>query len=99
MSKNTRGFKHIIILPVAGLEQGEHKSQRPEALILHEALPEPESKEEREAPFNVESLEGQLCEISISHDHDYATAVALVPSMKQDKVISEVGGKAVLQGS
>lgn len=34
------------------------------------------------ATFNVDALEGQFCEISISHDGDYANAVALVPSMK-----------------
>ncbi|KAF2995076.1 hypothetical protein E8E13_002848 [Curvularia kusanoi] len=79
LDKNDRGLKHIVILPVTAVEQGEHKSQRPEALVLHEPLQEPNSQEEPEAPFNMESLSGQLCEISISHDEDYATAVALVP--------------------
>lgn len=31
-----------------------------------------------------EELDGQLCEISISHDGEYATAVALVPDMSGD---------------
>lgn len=60
----------------------EHQSQRPEGLILHEALREVEQKEAADkAPFDVSTLHGQICEISISHDGDYATAVALVPSM------------------
>jgi holo-[acyl-carrier protein] synthase len=28
---------------------------------------------------DVSELDGQLCEISISHDGDFATAVAIVP--------------------
>lgn len=95
LDKYTRGLKHIIILPVTRVAQEEHQSQRPEALILHEALPEPKSKVAENAVFDVESLEGQLCEISISHEEDYATAVALVPSIKQHEVVAEAAGKAV----
>ncbi|KAJ4987878.1 hypothetical protein SVAN01_06608 [Stagonosporopsis vannaccii] len=80
LDKDTRGFKHIIILPVDGLEHSEHQSRRPEALILLEALDE--TKESSADPFDVRSLEGQLCEISITHDGDFASAVALVPSMR-----------------
>jgi holo-[acyl-carrier protein] synthase len=61
---------------------GEHSSQRPVAIVLDEALPEPRS--ESDSPCSFESLEGQLCEVSISHDGEYATAVALVPSTKSD---------------
>ncbi|KAF1925262.1 uncharacterized protein M421DRAFT_424065 [Didymella exigua CBS 183.55] len=83
LDKNTRGFQHIVILPVNGAGQQEHQSQRPEGLILHEALREAEDAEAaEEAPFDVTTLDGQMCEISISHDGDYAHAVALVPSMK-----------------
>ena len=61
---------------------GEHSSHRPVAIVLDEALPEPQS--ETDSPRSFESLEGQLCEVSISHDGEYATAVALVPGTKQD---------------
>lgn len=61
---------------------GEHSSHRPAAIVLDEALPEPKS--ESDSPRSIESLEGQLCEVSISHDGEYSTAVALMPSVKQD---------------
>ncbi|KAJ4359127.1 hypothetical protein N0V95_002451 [Ascochyta clinopodiicola] len=65
------------------LAGSEHQSQRPQALVLHEALPELEKPEAADqAAFDVEALDGQLCEISITHDGDFASAVALVPSMK-----------------
>jgi hypothetical protein len=51
---------------------------------------EPESPGTGDA-FNVNMLEGQLCEISISHDGDFATAVALVPSMKPKTASPETG--------
>lgn len=95
LDKYTRGLKHIIILPVTEVAREEHQSQRPQGLILHEAFPEPGSKAAEEAVFDMESLDGQLCEISISHEEEYATAVALVPSMKQHEVMSEAGGQAV----
>lgn len=80
---------------MAGIEQKEHQSQRPEGLILHEALPEIESTGVAgETPFDVTTLDGQICEISISHDGDYANAVALVPSMKQtDSSNARIGGR------
>lgn len=48
----------------------------------------PEAKDhdlsvEHESSYNVDDLDGQLCEISISHDGDFAMAVALVPSMSE----------------
>lgn len=89
LDKNTRGFQHIIILPVIGAENKEHQSQRPEGLILHQALREAEkSNTAAEAPFDVTTLDGQICEISISHDGDYANAIALVPSMKHNDSLS-----------
>lgn len=33
------------------------------------------------SPIHPSEFEGQLCEISISHDGDFATAIAIVPSM------------------
>lgn len=88
LDKDTRGFKHIIILPVDGAERSQHQSQRPEALVLYEALDE--STESR-AAFDIENLDGQLCEISITHDGEFASAVALVPSMRQDQSLSQLG--------
>lgn len=87
--KNTKGFQHIVILPVIDVDRNEHKSQRPEGLILYEELPKAaESKAAENAPFDVTTLDGQICEISISHDGEYANAVALVPSMKHNDSLS-----------
>ncbi|KAH6611920.1 hypothetical protein C7974DRAFT_291849, partial [Boeremia exigua] len=86
LDKNTRGFKHIVILPVTELDRTEHQSRRPEALVLWEALKDPERSTAAQESLNVQTLEGQLCEISISHDGDYASAVALVPGMKQNQL-------------
>jgi holo-[acyl-carrier protein] synthase len=75
-----------MVLPVTTLDRKEHQSSRPQGLILHEALPEVNESENKaaRATFDVEALDGQLCEISITHDGDFASAVALVPSMKQN---------------
>ena len=74
-----------MILPVTAPRREENQSQRPKGLILYEALPElDKSKAAEQATFDVKTLEGQFCEISISHDGDFASAVALVPSMKQE---------------
>lgn len=61
---------------------------RPQALVLRDRLPELSSQHEDEAmsgelDFEVDSLDGQLCEVSISHDTTYATAVALVPIVQE----------------
>jgi hypothetical protein len=37
--------------------------------------------EARNAVFDLNQVEGQLCEVSISHDNDTAQAVAMVPPM------------------
>ena len=74
---------------MVGAEGKQHQSQRPEGLILHDALREAEKTDAaEEAPFDVTTLDGQICEISISHDGDYANAVALVPSMKHADSLS-----------
>jgi holo-[acyl-carrier protein] synthase len=85
-----------MILPVVSLGRNEHQSSRPTGLILdtvYEARAL--STNSTDAGFgnkahvphllDVQELEGQLCEISISHDGDFATAVAIVPSMKVGK--------------
>jgi len=46
-------------------------------------------------PVDVNRLNGQLCEISISHDGDFATAVALVPTQAHNGVATVgVGGSS-----
>ncbi|CAO2652780.1 Nn.00g021910.m01.CDS01 [Neocucurbitaria sp. VM-36] len=96
LDKNARGFHQIIILPIASLNRNDHQSSRPQGLILdkvyseiHEAYREPIKpnsegvvrKVSVKSLVDLSGLEGQLCEISISHDGGFATAVAIVPSM------------------
>ncbi|KAF7682128.1 hypothetical protein GT037_001104 [Alternaria burnsii] len=71
-----RGFKHIMILPVTSVDRSEHQSARPQGLILDKVYDTESSDDTR---VDVSGLDGQLCEISISHDGDFATAVAIVP--------------------
>lgn len=75
-----------MILPLTVLDRKEHQSVRPQGLVLREALEELERPvgKAKQVAFDVEALEGQLCEISISHDGDFASSVALVPSMMED---------------
>ncbi|USP74676.1 hypothetical protein yc1106_01950 [Curvularia clavata] len=102
LHKDTRGFQHIMILPVTSLDRSEHQSSRPQGLILDKVYEaQMRSKANSTNPGNVgvegdthavplldvRELDGQLCEISISHDGDFATAVAIVPSMKVDGII------------
>jgi holo-[acyl-carrier protein] synthase len=77
------GFKHIMILPVTSMDRSKHQSSRPQGLILDQVyedfepvMVKPDGKIEL---IDLSKLDGQLCEISISHDGDYATAVAIVP--------------------
>jgi holo-[acyl-carrier protein] synthase len=86
-----RGFQGIVILPIALPTSLEHQSSRPQGLILdtpYGSTPADGDLDHRagsttsikEMFTTVDNLDGQLCEISISHDGDFATAVALVPS-------------------
>jgi holo-[acyl-carrier protein] synthase len=86
-----RGFQGIMILPVTLPTLLEHHSSRPQGLILdtpygqthaaHRKLDSAAVSTKLEATSTAaDDLYGQLCEISISHDGDFATAVALVPS-------------------
>ncbi|EUC44008.1 hypothetical protein COCMIDRAFT_99355 [Bipolaris oryzae ATCC 44560] len=95
LDKNARGFQQIMILPVTLLDRNEHQSSRPQGLILDEIYKaQALSIDSTDTSFgrkvqshlllDVHELEGQLCEISISHDGEFATAVAIVPSMKGD---------------
>jgi holo-[acyl-carrier protein] synthase len=88
-----RGLQSIVILPITLVPKGEHQSSRPQALILDtpygstlaadrtRAELEPAEQIAESMPTCVNDLDGQLCEISISHDGEFATAVALVPNM------------------
>ncbi|KAH9868818.1 hypothetical protein J1614_007892 [Plenodomus biglobosus] len=93
--KTSRGFQQIMILPIASRD--ELQSARPQALILDTLYGTPEASEPgvaQEKPLVREiltgnmpgSLNGQICEISISHDSEYATAVAIVPEIRSQKV-------------
>jgi holo-[acyl-carrier protein] synthase len=72
-----------MILPVTSMDRSKHQSSRPQGLILDQVyedfepvMVKPDGKIEL---IDLSKLDGQLCEISISHDGDYATAVAIVP--------------------
>ncbi|RAR01866.1 hypothetical protein DDE82_006204 [Stemphylium lycopersici] len=107
LDKNARGFQHIMILPVTSLDRSEHQSSRPQGLIL-DALYEAQARSTGDSTYtqdagiedgpralvDIAELEGQLCEISISHDGGFATAVAIVPSMKGDSGWSQDAGKS-----
>ena len=80
-----------MILPVIASTHDKHQSSRPQGLILDKAYkitlrPDPTDtglvrKTNVRTQVDVNELDGQLCEVSISHDGGYATAVAIVPSM------------------
>jgi len=87
---HSRGFQRIMILPVAAKDTNEFQSVRPQGLILDQDYTADvvNTKEtsgvggeaQESSPLvDVNELDGQLCEISISHDNEYATAVAIVP--------------------
>jgi holo-[acyl-carrier protein] synthase len=90
--ETARGYQSIVILPITPSTLLEHHSSRPQGLILdtpygptpvaHRNLYDPSvsSVISEEMSITADDLDGQLCEISISHDGDFATAVALVPS-------------------
>ncbi|KAF2824339.1 hypothetical protein CC86DRAFT_296553 [Ophiobolus disseminans] len=91
LEESTRGYHHIMILPITPPSDIKaHRSAPPRGLIL-DAVYEPrdtlahddaelEKNHSEYERIDANSLSGQLCEISISHDGDFATAVALVPT-------------------
>jgi holo-[acyl-carrier protein] synthase len=90
LDPNSRGFQSIMILPVTSPAQGGHLSSRPQGLILDGSYKIPVSSARDDSIdmgivkkvftyVDVNQLDGQLCELSISHDGNYATAVAIVP--------------------
>jgi holo-[acyl-carrier protein] synthase len=85
---SSNGFHSIIILPIALSKLTPGATSRPQALILRNRLPEPpkpspQATVNHDISFDIESLDGQLCEVSISHDSKYASAVALVPVVEE----------------
>ncbi|KAF1960515.1 hypothetical protein CC80DRAFT_500826 [Byssothecium circinans] len=87
----SNGFHSIIILPVSPPDQRpDTETSRPQGLILRNKLPERPTDDPKtriaqgppiDATFDIESVEGQFCEVSISHDKSWATAVAIVPML------------------
>ncbi|KAF2684375.1 hypothetical protein K458DRAFT_388842 [Lentithecium fluviatile CBS 122367] len=86
---SSNGFHSIMILPVASSDhRPDEITTRPRGLILRERLrermedglePSETQRHSHPAQFDINSVDGQLCEVSISHDSDWATAVAIVP--------------------
>jgi holo-[acyl-carrier protein] synthase len=81
-----------MILPIAP-NDGEGTT-RPQGLILRKKLhdqagagaPQQDASGQTREPFDVNSVDGQLCEVSISHDTHWATAVAIVPIVSEWEV-------------
>jgi hypothetical protein len=90
---SSRGFQSLMVLPIAS--RNACQSAAPQGLILdalhkskNQKSPDEEDqdiiRERTGRPFTcIDDLDGQLCPISISHDGDFATAVAIVPHMRQ----------------
>jgi holo-[acyl-carrier protein] synthase len=90
--ETSRGYQGIVILPITPSTLLEHHSSRPQGLVLDTPYgptpaayhnlndPADSTTASEESSVTADDLAGQLCEISISHDGDFATAVALVPS-------------------
>jgi holo-[acyl-carrier protein] synthase len=76
-----------MILPIASTR--DEGTTRPRGLILRQKLQErpddttaqQDPQRNTRTPFDVNRVDGQLCEVSISHDTDWATAVAIVPTV------------------
>ncbi|KAF2850538.1 hypothetical protein T440DRAFT_468516 [Plenodomus tracheiphilus IPT5] len=82
--RDNRAFQQIMILPVTLNDNYLHTS-RPQALILDAPFQMMQAESSKDSGSPNEDLDmppGQLCEVSISHDGDYATAVALVPELQ-----------------
>lgn len=89
-------FKRILILPSEPLSHLSDRSYRPLALIMQKPYNWPlpsspstwldgtASKLYTGEQFDraVQQIEGQWCELSISHDGDYVVATVLAPEMK-----------------
>src|SRR5687768_11783394 len=83
---DARGLQTILILPLSG-HRNNNNSARPQGLVLDRSYDELRGPLDcdKSAPYeDIDAFDGQLCEISISHDDGLATAIALVPSMQRD---------------
>ncbi|KAF2714170.1 hypothetical protein K504DRAFT_473288 [Pleomassaria siparia CBS 279.74] len=94
--KSSNGFHNIMILPIHVPTGASHRaSTRPQGLILRTAISafqvgiSEQQSGKKQLVFDMDTVEGQLCEISISHDADLATAVAIVPVMVDDYTVEE----------
>ena len=85
-----------MILPVNSDQSkaNQPQSQRPRGLILHEPVPPylPKAatkirsvmtRKDKGHYFDINEVDGQLCELSITHDGEFAQAVAMVPVMDE----------------
>ena len=73
-----------MILPITvpkGIDSAS--TTRPQGLVLRECLSFEATKTTAEMEYDVEASDGQLCEVSISHDTQWAAAVALVPIVQE----------------
>ncbi|KAF2475629.1 uncharacterized protein BDR25DRAFT_339686 [Lindgomyces ingoldianus] len=92
----SNGHHKIMILPESGDRYEHGASFAPKGLILHELITsyhpskdlDPEKREgvwyktTRRHHFDANEVDGQFCEVSISHDERFATAVAMVPIIR-----------------
>jgi holo-[acyl-carrier protein] synthase len=93
----SNGLHHIMILPISTRShEAKAFTAPPQGLILRESL-RPLLLEEATAAsggkagmgatgeagsrFDINAVDGQFCEVSISHDDNFAQAVALVPKI------------------
>ncbi|KAF2125150.1 hypothetical protein P153DRAFT_389998 [Dothidotthia symphoricarpi CBS 119687] len=100
LDTNSRGLHHIVILPVVLPAHNSKNSSPPQGLILDSLLQDQQKTEDSDGgrdpaentlseSWDLHHINGQLCEISISHDGGFATAVAIVPSMKPGSVFKD----------
>lgn len=78
-----------MILPIGSTHEGG--TTRPQGVVLRKKLQDQTEDDTAQrnshghvrTPFDVTTVDGQLCEVSISHDTDWATAMAIVPTVTE----------------
>lgn len=99
-----------MILPVTLSTRNGKKSSPPQGLILDQLLQDDNAIDNHDdswdsvgrttlKSWNMDHVEGQLCEISISHDGGFAVASAILPSMKEFHVSREANVHMGMQES
>ena len=91
MGRSKQGLHDIVILPVVSSSTDQPHSGPPRGLVLdcvrkweyHKSAGQGLEQKHASRIVTENDLEGQLCEVSISHDGDYATAAALVPLLQK----------------